>query len=98
MNQQDRAYYQRIIELEGEFDVSAGPEIFPIIDPEIELKADRVLAAASAEGEIAELRPVAVELLRRMKRTKRQSRLRAANLSLGDGIVTDDETSDGGAE
>lgn len=32
MNQQDRAYYQRIIELEGEFDVSAGPEIFPIIE------------------------------------------------------------------
>ena len=64
-------WYQNALELEADDEVGAGPPSFSFYDREIETKADQILAAAASAGvSLEEMRQVALELLRRMKKQK----------------------------
>lgn len=64
-------WYRNALEIEADVEISAGPPIFSFYDREIETKADQILAAAASAGvSLEEMRPVALELLRRMKKRK----------------------------
>ena len=66
------AWYQKALTDEAGVDVAAGPaaSAFFFYDQEVETKANQLLAAAASSGtSLEEMRPVAVELLRRLKQT-----------------------------